>query len=87
MEKIILNNAILKWGYRPPDLLLPRIDEIEKKIEQNNFSFFIANLPSYFKDFLKVAATNRHLGFYNYYCPAYNDALLLEYLVLRSRKL
>ncbi|MEO8765473.1 MAG: hypothetical protein ABI416_14340 [Ginsengibacter sp.] len=86
IEKIVLSNAIFKWGYKPPELDIPAPHEIKKTIEQNNFSFFIANLPSYFKDFLKLVATNEHLGFYNYYCPAYNDALLLEYLVL-SRKL
>ncbi|MEJ7586625.1 MAG: hypothetical protein WKI04_03575 [Ferruginibacter sp.] len=85
VEKIILSSAIIKWGYKPPELTIPDLDQIMKKIEKNNFSFFIANLPSYFKDFLKVAATKKHLGFYNYYCPAFNDALLLEYLVLRSR--
>ena len=85
MEKIILSNAILKWGYTPPDLVLPAINEIEKSVEQNNFSFFIANLPSYFKDILKWLATRQHLGFYNYYCPAFNDALLLEYLILKTR--
>jgi hypothetical protein len=84
MEKVILSNAILKWGYLPPDLILPSIDEIKKEVEQNNFSFFIANLPSYFKDFFKLGATKLHLGFYNYYCPAYNDALLLEYLILKN---
>ena len=86
MEKIILSNAILKWGYTPPDLVLPAINEIEKSVEQNNFSFFIANLPSYFKDILKWLATRQHLGFYNYYCPAFNDALLLEYLILKTRQ-
>ncbi|MEO5892638.1 MAG: hypothetical protein ABIQ31_20490 [Ferruginibacter sp.] len=85
MEKIILSSAILKWGYRPPELLLPALDKIGKKIERNDFTFFIANLPSYFKDFLKIAATKKHLGFYNYYCPAFNDALMLEYLVSKSK--
>jgi hypothetical protein len=86
MEKIILSNSILKWGYTPPDLVLPAINEIEKSVEQNNFSFFVANLPSYFKDILKLIATKEHLGFYNYYCPAYNDALLLEYLILKTKR-
>jgi hypothetical protein len=85
MEKIILSNSILKWGYSPPELVLPAINEIEKSVEQNNFTFFIANLPSYFKDILKLLATRQHLGFYNYYCPAYNDALLLEYLILTKK--
>ena len=84
VEKIILSSSILKWGYIPPALPTPSINEIEKEIEQNNFPFFIANLPSYFKDFFKTVATQKHIGFYNYYCPAFNDALLLEYLVLKA---
>lgn len=84
MEKIILSTAILKMGYIPPALSLPSREEIPKQVEENDFTFFIANLPSYFSDFLRLAATSIGFGLYNYYCPAYNDALLLEYILLRN---
>src|SRR6266487_3270935 len=84
MEKIILSSAILKWGYRPPQFQLPATDDMENKIEKNDFSFFVGNIPSYFHDFLRKYATNKKAGLFYHYCPAWNDALLLEYLILKN---
>jgi hypothetical protein len=83
MEKIILSSTILKLGYDPPPINISE-NEIEKQIEQNDFCFFVGNISSYFKDFSKAFATANDLGFFYHYCPAYNDALLLEYLALKN---
>jgi len=85
LEKIILSNAIIKWGYIPPALDLPSTVELETSIEQNNFSFFVGNIPSYFPGWLRKYATEKNAGLFYHYCPAYNDALLLEYLVLKNQ--
>ena len=84
LEKIILSTAILKLGYEPPKINIS-INEVEKEIEQNNFCFFVGNVPSYFKDFQKAFATANEIGFFYHYCPAYNDTLLLEYLALKNK--
>ncbi|QEC66237.1 hypothetical protein FRZ67_02535 [Panacibacter ginsenosidivorans] len=83
MEKVILSSTILKLGYEPPPIAIS-INEIARQIEQNDFCFFVGNISSYFKDFSKAFATANEIGFFYHYCPAYNDALLLEYLVLRN---
>lgn len=83
LEKIILSTSILKWGYTPPEISLPQIADLEKIIEQNDLPFFIGNIPSYFPHALKKAFVKKGLGLFYHYCPAYNNALLLEYLVLR----
>jgi hypothetical protein len=85
LEKIILNTAILKWGYIPPQIQLPTTDIIESKIEKNNFSFFVGNIPSYFQDFFRKYATKKKACLFYHYCPAYNDVLLLEFLVLKNK--
>lgn len=85
LEKIILSSTILKLGYEPPAINISAND-IEKQIEQNDFCFFVGNVPSYFKDFSRAFATANNIGFFYHYCPAYNDALLLEYLVLKHQK-
>lgn len=84
LEKIILGTAILKWGYSPPVTGLPSSDDIEMKIEKNDFAFFIGNVPSYFNDMFRKYATKNHMGLFYHYCPAWNDMLLLEYLVLKD---
>jgi ABC-type cobalt transport system substrate-binding protein len=85
LEKVILSNAILKWGYVPPLFKLPQSNEVETKIEKNDFSFFVGNVPSYFHDALRKYATNKNIWLFYHYCPAYNDVLLLEYLVLKNK--
>ena len=79
LEKVILSNTILKLGYQPPALSLNV--NLVNKIEQDNMCFFIGNVPSYMKDAQKVLLLSNKLGLFYHYCPAYNDALLLEYLV------
>jgi len=83
LEKIILSTTILKLGYEPPPINIS-VNEIEKQIEQNDFCFFVGNISSYFKDFSKAFATASEIGFFYHYCSGYNDALLLEYLVLKN---
>ena len=84
MEKIILSSAILKWGYSPPSFALPTIADIESRIEKNDFCFFVGNIPSYFHDIFRKYATEKNMGLFYHYCPAWNDVLLLEYLVLKN---
>ncbi len=85
LEKVILSNAILKWGYIPPEIQMPSSINVQAQIEENDYSFFVGNIPSYFSNLLRRFATEKKIGFYYHYCPAYNDALLLEYLVLKNK--
>jgi len=85
LEKILLASSLLKWNYLPPALLLPEVNDVEKKIEQNNFSFFIGNIPSYFKVKWKRYCIKNKIGLFYHYCPAFNDALLLEYIFLKIK--
>lgn len=84
LEKIILCSAISKWGYMRPQLQIPSFADLENKIEKNDMPFFIGNIPSYMKDLPKKILSKNKLGYFYHYCPAYNDALLLEYLVLQK---
>ena len=83
LEKIILSSPLMKWGQSPAAFALPPISEIEKQIEQNPLPFFIGNIPSYLKQPLKENMINRKMLLFYHYCPAWNDALLLEYLLLK----
>jgi hypothetical protein len=84
LEKIILSTAILKWGYDPPLAGCPAIADIQTTIEKNDFAFFIGNVPSYFHDLFRKFATSRDMGLFYHYCPAWNDVLLLEYVLLKE---
>ncbi|TKK67782.1 hypothetical protein FC093_13610 [Ilyomonas limi] len=79
LEKAILCTAIMRWGYVPPAFKIPNIDAIE----QNDLPFFIGNIPSYFPLPIRKIFTRKGWGLFYHYCPAYNDALFVEYLALR----
>jgi hypothetical protein len=79
-EKIILSSALIKWDQHPPQLQISINDF--KQIEQNDLPFFIGNIPSYFNRSWKGKFIDLRLLMYNHYCPAWNDCLLLEYLLL-----
>lgn len=80
LEKIILSSALIKWDQHPQQLNISIQDF--KNIEQNNLPFFIGNIPSYFEQPFKGGFISLRLLMYNHYCPAWNDCLLLEYLLL-----
>jgi len=82
LEKIIACTALMKWGYTAPVIKLPLPVAIPAQIEQNDMPFFIGNIPSYFPNGLKAFFMRTGTGLFYHYCPAYNDALLLEYIVL-----
>ncbi|HEY0299556.1 MAG TPA: hypothetical protein VGB84_10085 [Arachidicoccus sp.] len=79
--KIIVANALHDFGEKTPKIYLPGRHQLIRQIEENNFPFFIGNISSYFHYGMKKFFTQRGLLLYYHYCPAYNDALLLEYLV------
>jgi hypothetical protein len=86
LEKIILSIALLKWGYEIPQLVIPEQPELNARIERSNFPFFIGNVSSYLSNGKRVVLTNLKVGLFYHYCPAWNDVLLLEYLVLMNQR-
>lgn len=85
LEKIVLSSTFLKWGYLPPELEIPPINDLEKIIEHNDMPFFLANLFSYFPKIVMKEFVKRGWGIFYLYSPAYNNAILLEYLLLRNK--
>lgn len=83
LEKIILESALMKWGYYANTMQLESIDLL-RDIEESNFCFFIGNIPSYFSQPFKEILIDKGILLFYHYCPAYNYALLLEYLLLKN---
>ena len=85
LEKVILGTALMKWGVQSPVVQLPALQDLDKEIEENDFSFFAGNVPSYFAGWLRKFTSSNNWFIYYHYCPAFNNALLLEYLLLRQK--
>jgi hypothetical protein len=86
LEKIIIASSLMKWGYDIPDLEMPNATQVERLIEKSNFPFFIGNVPSFLSHTKRTFLTKLKLGLFYHYCPAFNDALLLEYITLKKNR-
>ncbi len=86
LERMMLNSALMKWGLSPEPLPVTSFESMLRETEQSDLCFFIGNMASYQRQPFKEFLTNRRLLMFYHYCPAYNDALLLEYLVLKRQR-
>lgn len=86
MDEVILSTSLLRWGVTPP-ATAPRVaTDLRELVEEDKFSFFIANMASMLPDPLKQWMGGAGVGKFYYYAPAYNNVLLLENLVWRKRR-
>lgn len=84
-EKIMLRTALLHWGVSLPAEQAWHTDDIFSALETSSFVFFIASASATFPGFLVYPLVETGITRINYYCPAYNDCLLLEYLAEQKR--
>lgn len=85
MEQILLSTSLLKWGAEPPEISIGPDQDLTQLIEDETFSFFIANMGSIYPDQVKKFLTRSKLGTFYYYSPAYNNLLVLENLIWQKR--
>lgn len=85
MEQVILSTSLLRWGVQPPALKIYTEGSLTELIEEGSFSFFIANMASMLPDPLKQWMGGAGVGKFYYDCDAYNNLLVLEYLVWKKR--
>lgn len=81
LDKILLSIALLKWGEAAPMVQMEATAPVFTEFEQTDFAFFVANMTSILPDPLRQGIGKSGIGRFYYYSPAYNDLLLLEYLV------
>lgn len=85
VDKIMLATVLMRWGQAVPAMIWQVEAGIFPYFENNDFSFFVASMTSILPDPLRQWLGSTGTGRFFYYCPAYNDLLLLEYLVLQRR--
>lgn len=86
MDEVILSTALLRWGVAPPDVQPHHAGSLQELVEDERFSFFIANMASMLPNPLKQWMGSTGAGRFYYYCPAYNNLLLIENLVWRKKR-
>ncbi|HJV19537.1 MAG TPA: hypothetical protein VJ552_06620 [Sediminibacterium sp.] len=86
MEQVLLQTALFRWGVQPATIQVNNGRSLEELVEDESFSFFIANMASMLPGGLKKAAGGAGVGKFYYFCPAFNNLLLLENLVWHRRQ-
>lgn len=86
MDEVLLGTALLRWDVAPPVIKTHLANNWEDLAENGAFSFFIANMASMLPNPLKQWMGGAGVGKFYYNCTAYQDLLLLEYLVWNNKK-
>ncbi|SKA10158.1 hypothetical protein [Sediminibacterium ginsengisoli] len=84
-DQVLLGTTLLRWGVQSDTSWTHITTSFHRLVEDESFSFFIANMASMLPDPLKKWLGSTGAGKFYYYCPAYNNLLLLEYLALQKR--
>jgi len=86
MDQVLLQTSLMRWGIRPQSITINSDKPLQIIIEDESFSFFIANMASMLPDQFKKVAGSLGVGKFYYYCPAYNNLLLLENIILQQQQ-
>lgn len=86
MDEVMLGTSLLRWDITPPAPSYYTSSSLQELVEGENFSFFIANMASMLPDPFKRWMGLAGVGKFYYYCPSYNNLLLLENLAWRKKK-
>ena len=84
MDRIILSTSLFRLGLTPAQVNLPSLEVLEKSAT-DNFVFFQARAAFPYPTPLKQVFLHWSYLIYNFYCPAYNEVLLLEYLIEKNK--
>jgi len=86
-EKVMMRTAMLRWGFNLPGetIEITNTSNLLNDIEQDKYVFFVANLGTMMPAWLGFALYRAGITRFDYYCPAHNSALLLEYLVEQKK--
>ena len=83
-DKIILQTALMRWGVTNFKTIQFEADKLFDTIENDDFIFYTADLSGNFTNPLRKWLISSKALRFNFYCPAYNDALFLENLLMYS---
>jgi hypothetical protein len=76
LEKLLLQITLLRLGVNTS---IPPATFDESALEQDNYAFFRANISAYLDADTRKKLDHWKLITFNFYCPAFNYAILLQY--------
>jgi hypothetical protein len=84
LEMLLLKTAIVQLGGVPNS---PKAAFDWRQLAEDDFAFFRANIAAYLPAAWRKSLDSWGAISFRFYCPAFNYAILLQYLVLANRQL
>jgi hypothetical protein len=85
IDKVILSTSLMRWNSIATDYHISTGVTNYLNNSNHDFVFFYATMASMLPNPLNKWAMKLNAGRFNYYCPAYNDVLVLENLVFAQK--
>ncbi len=85
LNKVILSTTLMKWYATTPNFDLNR-DVVEGSLNTTDFVYYTGHLFGHLNNGIKKIANKLNITQYKWFCGAFNDCLMLEYLILKHRK-
>ncbi len=85
IDKLILRTALLQFGTYIKEEPLELKDDLLTTIESMEYPFFIANLANTMPKDVAYLFVNAGVSKFHFYCPAFNEVLLLEYILEQEK--
>ena len=85
LYKILLASSLYKWNENCPNIELDST-VASGSLNTTDFVYYTGHLFGHMNNTIKKIANNLNITQYKWYCSAFNDCLILEYLILKHRK-
>ena len=85
LYKILLASSLYKWNKNCPNIELDST-VASGSLNTTDFVYYTGHLFGHMNNTIKKIANNLNVTQYKWYCSAFNDCLILEYLILKHRK-
>lgn len=85
LYKTLLATTLIKLGVKAPEIIIDS-SMVNGSLNTDEFVYYTGHLFGHLNNGIKKIASNMKATEYKWFCSAFNDCLLLEYLVLKNRK-
>lgn len=85
LYKTLLATTLIKLGFKAPEISIDS-SMVNGSLNTDEFVYYTGHLFGHLSNGIKKIASNMKATEYKWFCSAFNDCLLLEYLVLKNIK-
>ncbi len=85
LNKILIASSLYKWNAKPTNIEITK-EMVEGSLNTTDFVYYNGHLFAHLNNFIKNITSKLNATHFKWYSSAFNDCLILEYLILKHRK-